>query len=118
MKSPALSSIARDVPDVDLLRALAVTNREALERMITIGIDILDALDPDPDLEPEEDGACDEDEISTGFHALRNMPGPGCAISDCDSDEHYKPAWQSPEGRAFVNARRVGLGLLPIRSRR
>lgn len=118
MTSLNLSSIARGVPDVELLRALAATNRSALERMINIAIDILDQTDADPDLEPEEDGACDEEEISTGFHALRNMPGPGCPIADEDSAEEYRPLWQTPEGREFANARRASLGMLPIARRR
>lgn len=84
MTSPSLAPIAAGIIDADLLRTLAATNRRALERLIAVGIDILDEMDPDPDLEPEEDGACDEDEISTAFYMMRNMPGPGCPISDED----------------------------------
>lgn len=48
-------------------------------------IDRLDVLDGDPDLEDsDEDGACDEDEISTML-ALGEGDGPGCLISDPDS---------------------------------
>lgn len=81
-----LRGIARGVPDVDLLRALAATNRPALERMIAISIDILDALDPDPDIEEDDPcGAADEDEYNTVSPAdsfRRADHGPGCIISD------------------------------------
>lgn len=123
MTSPALSSLARGVPDVDLLRHLAATNRKALERMIAISIDILDQTDPDPDLEEDDpSGQCDEDGLNTGSprNALhgRLLEGPGCVLSDDDVDEGYRPLWQTAEGRDFVNARRASLGILPIRRRR
>lgn len=122
MTSPSLSSIARGVPDVDLLRALAQTNRKALERMIAISIDILDQTDGDPDLEEDDpSGQCDEDELNTGpqVNALhgRILEGPGCVLSDDDVDEVYRPLWTTQEGRDFVNARRANLGILPIRRR-
>ena len=122
MSSPSLSSLARGVPDVDLLRHLAATNRKALERMIAISIDILDQTDPDPDLEEDDPGGqCDEDGCNTGLqrNALhgRVLEGPGCVLSDDDVDEVYRPLWQTPEGRDFVNARRASLGILPIRRR-
>ncbi len=123
MRSPVLSSIARGVPDVDLLRALAATNRKALERMITISIDILDALDPDPDLEEDDPhGQVDEDGINSGppLNLLnrRNLSGAGCIISDDDFDEVYEPLRASSNGRAFANVRRANLGLPPMAARR
>lgn len=123
MTSPTLSSIARGVPDVDLLRALAATNRKALERMIAISIDILDALDPDPDLEDDDPaGQCDEDELTTepprNVLNRRILDGAGCILSDDDMDEVYQPLLATPDGRAFANARRANLGLPPIARRR
>ncbi|QUM70855.1 hypothetical protein [Sphingopyxis granuli] len=116
------ATLARGVPDIDLLRALAATNRKALERMIAVSIDILDQTDPDPDLEEDDpSGVCDEDGANTGMqhNALnhRVLEGPGCVLSDDDVDEVYRPLWQTPEGRDFVNARRASLGILPIRRR-
>lgn len=122
MSSPSLTPIAGGIIDADLLRALAATNRPALERMIAISIDILDALDPDPDLEEDDPaGQCDEDELNTGSprNALhgRMLDGAGCVISDDDMEEAYKPLWGSREGLAFANARRARLGLSPVRRR-
>ncbi|WP_137871472.1 hypothetical protein [Sphingopyxis sp. 2PD] len=119
MTSPALSSIARGVPDVDLLRALAATNRKALERMIAISIDILDALDPDPDLEEDDPcGQVDEDGINTvipiNLFNVRALNGPGCTLSDDDGDDSYQPLFATADGRAFANARRARLGLAPV----
>lgn len=119
MSSPSLTPIAGSIIDADLLRALAETNRPALERMIAISIDILDALDPDPDLEEDDPaGQCDEDELNTGpqRNALhgRILDGAGCVLSDDDMDEAYKPLWATPNGRAFANARRARLGLSPV----
>lgn len=121
--SPPLSSIARGVPDVDLLRALAATNRKALERMIAISIDILDAVDPDPDMEDDDPaGQCDEDGCNITPHRNafngRMLEGAGCVLSDDDADELYKPLWATQEGRDFANIRRANLGLPPIRLRR
>ncbi|MBW8294751.1 hypothetical protein [Sphingopyxis sp.] len=119
MTSPSLAPIAAGVIDADLLRALAATNRPALERMIAIGIDILDQIDPDPDLEEDDPtGQCDEDELNTGsprnvLHT-RSLDGAGCVLSDDDMDVVYKPLWGSREGRAFANARRARLGLSPV----
>ena len=122
MSSPNLTPIVGGIIDADLLRALAATNRPALERMIAISIDILDALDPDPDLEEDDPaGQCDEDELNTGppCNVLqgRGLNGAGCAISDDDMDVVHKPLWGSRNGRAFANARRARLGLSPVRCR-
>lgn len=56
MTSPPLSSIAAGIIDADFLRTLAATNREALESLIAVSIDILDAIDGDTDSEEEHDG--------------------------------------------------------------
>jgi hypothetical protein len=123
MSSPSLTPIARGIIDADLLRALAATNRPALERMIAIGIDILDALDPDPDIEEDDPhGQVDEDGINSGppLNLLnrRNLSGAGCIISDDDFDEVHEPLRASSNGRAFANARRANLGLPPMAARR
>lgn len=81
MTSPALSSIARGVPDSDLLRALAATDRATMERFIDVAITMLDQLDGDSDFE----GAHDEDELTTAFF-LVDRSGAGCVISDPDCD--------------------------------
>lgn len=85
MTSPTLSSIARGVPDVDLLRHLAATNRKALERMIAISIDILDQVDGDAD---DQDGCAAEDEPVAWFaHPDITGGAAGCPVSDPDSNE-------------------------------
>lgn len=119
MMSPSLAPIAAGVIDADLLRALAATNRPALERMIAIGIDILDQIDPDPDLEEDDPaGQCDEDGCNTtpprNVLTARSLAGAGCLLSDDDVDEGYRPLWATREGRAFANARRARLGLSPV----
>ncbi|MBN8844307.1 MAG: hypothetical protein J0H88_13780 [Sphingomonadales bacterium] len=91
MNSPDLSSIARGVPDVDLLRALAATNRTALERMIEVSIDILDEVDGDAD---DQDGCGAEDEPCAYF-ALEGR-GAGCLVSDNDFDE----VWNRPNAES------------------
>lgn len=119
MSSPNLTPIAGGIIDADLLRALAATNRPALERMIAISIDILDALDPDPDLEDDDPaGQCDEDELNIlpprNVLNRRILDGAGCVLSDDDMDEVYQPLLATPDGRAFANARRDRLGLAPV----
>lgn len=119
MSSPSLAPIAGGVIDADLLRALAATNRRALEHFIAVAIDVLDALDGDPDLEEDDpSGQADEDGINTviPINALnvRSLAGAGCLISDDDMDEAHEPLLATREGRAFANARRARLGLFPV----
>lgn len=119
MTSPALSSIARGVPDIDLLRALAATNRPALEHFIAAAIDILDAIDGDPDIEEDDPtGQADEDGVNTvipiNLLNRRTIAGAGCLLSDDDGDETYRPLMATADGRAFANARRARLGLSPV----
>jgi len=123
MTSPSLTPIAGGIIDADLLRALAATNRPALERMIAISIDILDALDPDPDIEEDDpSGQADEDGINVAapINLLnkRSLAGAGCMLSDDDFDDVYEPLRASSNGRAFANVRRANLGLPPIAARR
>lgn len=120
--SPPLASIAAGVIDIDLLRHLAATNRKALERMIDISIDILDQVDPDPDLEPcgdDEPLVADGDAQDASWHEGASLVGYGMTnISREDDEAGCKPLWATKEGRDFVNARRANLGMQPIRRRR
>lgn len=97
MTSPSLAPIAGGIIDADLLRALAATNRPALERMIAISIDILDEIDGDPDA---QDGNGAEDEPCAWFKdpdlfgPARNN-APGCPIADPGGeDEGYGPQFK------------------------
>lgn len=86
-----LASIARGAPDADLLRALAATNRPALERMIEISIDILDEVDGDAD---DQDGDSAEDEPCAYFAIAGH--GAGCLVSDDD----FNQVWNCPSVRS------------------
>ncbi|KAE8236025.1 hypothetical protein A4X03_0g9578 [Tilletia caries] len=109
-----------DAEQLELALAMIIEMpRKALTRLVECVIDRLDLIDaPSEDLEPngDQEGACDEDEISTAFYMTRNL-GPGCPYSDEDVDAHYRPAARSIEGRAFINARRSKLGLSPLSER-
>jgi hypothetical protein len=85
-------------PAAPMMRLLARFDRQKLEAFAEISIAMLDLLDPDPEMEDsDEDGQCDEDEISTNLTARWGV-GPGCKISDpdvavddhrCDPDEGF-----------------------------
>ena len=99
--SPALPSIARGVLNVDLLRALAATNRQALENMIAISIDILDEIDGDAD---GQDGNGAEDEPVARFNdpdwlRRKKMADlPGCPVADPSGDGDWSwPASDAAE---------------------
>lgn len=80
MTSPALAPIAGGIIDVDLLRALAATNRKALERMITIAIDALDEIDGDAD---DQDGNGAEDDACAWFSDPSWVgSAAGCPVAD------------------------------------
>lgn len=101
------------------LGLIANLPRGAMTCLVERMIDRLDLLDaPTEDMEPngDEEGACDEDEISTAFALTRNL-GPGCPIADEDLDPVYQPAARALEGRVFVNARRARMGLQPLAER-
>jgi hypothetical protein len=119
MSSPSLAPIAGGIIDADLLRALAATNRPALERFIAVAIDMLDLVDGDPDFEEDDpSGQSDEDGINTlipiNLLNVRSLAGAGCILSDDDFDEVYQPLMATADGRAFANARRARLGLSPV----
>jgi hypothetical protein len=68
-----------------LLSAIPSLPRVALDRLVQQAIDHMDAIDPDPDFEPNGDeldtgNAEDEAFIGTPW----GMGGPGCPISDQD----------------------------------
>ena len=69
--------------------AASLLNRHSageIAEAVTVLIDVLDLLGGDPDLEDgDEDGQCNEDEISTNLHAQWGE-GAGCEISDGDSE--------------------------------
>lgn len=122
MSSPSLAPIAGVIVGADLLRALAATNRPALEHFIAAAIDVLDAVDGDPDVEEDDpSGQADEDGINTvipiNMLNRRTLAGAGCLLSDDDGDETYRPLLATADGRAFANARRARLGLSPVRCR-
>lgn len=97
-----------------VMQMLARHSRREVEGFISIAIDLLDMTDPDPDLEPngDQEGAFDEDEISTGFEMVRRgSEGPGCPIADDDFDEARSPLWKTAAGRAERARRRERMGL-------
>ncbi len=122
MTSPALAPIANGIINADLLRALAATNRPALEHFIAVAIDALDFIDGDPDLEEDDpSGQVDEDGINTvipiHLFNVRALNGAGCTLSDDDGDDGYQSLLATADGRAFANARRARLGLAPVSRR-
>lgn len=97
-----------------IMQMLARHSRRELEGFISVAIDLLDMSDPDPDLEPngDQEGAYDEDEISTAFDMVRRgSEGPGCHIADSDFDDARAPLWKTPAGRAERARRRELMGL-------
>lgn len=73
-----------------IARVLGGFNREQLSSFIEVGIELLDAMDGDPDLEEDDPpGQCDEDGINTGCGQMgfEHLTGPGCVISDNDRGE-------------------------------
>lgn len=63
-------------------RILARYDREKLEAFISVAIDLLDALDPNPDVElngDELDGSMGEDDFNK-----QRASGPGCPLADPD----------------------------------
>ncbi|OYX67027.1 MAG: hypothetical protein B7Y88_04185 [Sphingomonadales bacterium 32-64-17] len=59
--------------------------RDELSAFIAVGIELVDAMDGDPDIEPngdEEDGTFAEDEGAAKFATMRS--GPGCIEADPD----------------------------------
>ena len=76
----------------NLARFLARLDRPALEYIAQAGIDRLDDIDGDADLEDDDPaGQSDEDGVNTGsgLFALhgRSHDGPGCPISDAGEEE-------------------------------
>lgn len=86
------------LPPVAVMRLLSRYERQELASFIAVAIDLLDIADGDPDLE----GSCDEDEISTDFVLVPTNAGAGCTISDAGGQEanedepglgkHYDPS--------------------------
>ncbi|WP_126172858.1 hypothetical protein [Altericroceibacterium xinjiangense] len=75
-------------PILGFIMGVPVAPREAVERTIQAAIDALDAIDGDPDLEPdgdEADGSGAEDEPCAWFLTMDR--GPGCTTADPDNDQ-------------------------------
>jgi hypothetical protein len=82
----ALGRIGPPVSPAAVSRLLSRYGRPEIESFVAVAIDLLDLLDPDPDLEDgDEAGQCDEDEVSTNLSAACGG-GPGCLISDEDAE--------------------------------
>jgi hypothetical protein len=65
-------------------RILARYDRPKIEAFLAIAIDLLDTMDPDPELEDDDPaGQCDEDGVNTEVWKACGG-GPGCVISDND----------------------------------
>lgn len=75
------------LPPLTLLsQALPRLSRHELESVVELMIERLDAIDGDPDLEPngdELDGNCSEDD-DCPHNVPIHLHGPGCPISDPD----------------------------------
>lgn len=86
MNAPSPLTLAGRIPPAPVLAILSRYKREDIEAFIAVAIDLLDLADGDPDLEPngDQEGACDEDEISTSIGKARSIGGPGCSIADPD----------------------------------
>jgi hypothetical protein len=69
--------------DMTRLDILATLDRDKLETFIEVALDLLDAADPDPDLEEHglEDSFCE--------HEGLNCDGPGCSVADAGG-----PSWR------------------------
>lgn len=80
MTSPALTPIASGIINADLLRALAATNRPALEHFIAVAIDALDEIDGDAD---DQDGNGAEDDACAWFSdPICVGSAAGCPVAD------------------------------------
>lgn len=75
-------------PILAFIMGVPVAPRSAVERTIERAIEALDAIDGDPDLEPdgdETDGNGAEDEPCAWFTGYRR--GPGCEVSDAGGED-------------------------------
>ena len=88
----ATNPIRAESAQTNPLNIFDTFDRDTLASTIEVLIAVLDAREPDPDLEEDDPaGACDEDEISCGpVSGWRGYltDGPGCAISDCGEYAH------------------------------
>ena len=78
-------TLPRTIPHMPAVaRILARHDRGKLAAFVTVAIDLLDAMDGDPDLE----GECSEDEVSrcTDIGRPVDGDGPGCDIGDADEN--------------------------------
>lgn len=85
-------------------RILSRFDRDQLAGFIAVAIDLADAMDGDPDIEPdgdEEDGQFTEDEPAAKFAELGY--GPGCEIADCGEED-------DPNGQCDEDEQNTGSG--------
>lgn len=75
---------AEALPLSVLLSAIPSLPRAVLSRLTERMIDRLDAMDGDPDLEPNGDDERTGDEGEPDFRRTRCNKGPGCPIADPD----------------------------------
>ena len=75
-----INAMAGKIPPAPVLAILSRYSRQEIEGFIAVAIDLLDLADGDSD----QEGAHDEDEISTAFFLVSKRSGPGCLWSDPD----------------------------------
>lgn len=72
-----------------VVKILARFDRPTVEAFLSVAIDLLDAMDPDPDVELNGDEFDHDNGEDEGHGGCANRPlpwgGPGCPISDPDS---------------------------------
>lgn len=69
-------------------RILSHYDRESLEAFLSVALDLLDAMDGDPDAEDASDA---EDDFALSALAIAFVdPGPGCTISDQDAGAYVE----------------------------
>lgn len=99
-------------PPAAITRILARHPRERLEAFVTVAIDLMDALDGDPDLEPEEDmGEEERGENRTWIETIdqRRIAAFALTYAEMDDDaEEDDPSGQCDEDCYTGPAQRGG----------
>ena len=93
-KSATVTLPGAIAPMPAVARILSRYDRGKLAAFVTVAIDLLDALDGDPDRE----GECSEDEVSRCTDSGQPVPcnGPGCDIAD--TGENAWIEWHTMRG--------------------
>lgn len=95
---PAATTDVAPVPPEYILRTLSLYDRETLGSVISLGIEILDQRDGDPDVEAngdELDGSLTEDDFCSHNLPL-HLQGPGCPFTDPGEDEERDDPFCDP----------------------